>query len=48
MIVKFSGSILFTFAGAIVVSAAVLSGNFGGALALGMITVIAIYALWIN
>jgi hypothetical protein len=48
MIFKILGSFLFSLAGAIVVSAAVLSGNFGAVLALGMITVIAVYMLWIN
>jgi hypothetical protein len=47
MFIKFSGSILFSLAGAIVVSAAVLSGNFIAAFLLGVITVISVYALWI-
>jgi hypothetical protein len=47
MFIKFSGSALFSFAGAIVVSAAVLSGNFIAAFLLGVITVISVYALWV-
>lgn len=47
MIVKIFGSMALSLSGAVVVGAAVLSGNFLAAFLLGSITVMSVSALWI-
>lgn len=46
MIVKFSGSILFTLVGAMMEIASIHAGNIVAALVMGIVTVLAVGAVW--
>lgn len=48
MIVKFFGSIAFILTGAVMVSASVVIGNFVGAIAFGLMTILAVSVLFVN
>lgn len=48
MIVKFFGSVCFILTGAVMVSASVLIGNFVGAVAFGLLTILSVAALFID
>jgi len=48
MILKFSSSIAFILIGAVMVSASVVIGNFVGAIAFGLMTILAVSVLFID
>lgn len=48
MIIKFLGSIAFILTGAVMVSASVVVGNFVGAVAFGLMTILAVSVLFID